>query len=153
MPSCLCSFLLMLSSSMVKITFHTTYGWIWISVVMVVWYWASYFSSQLKNSDLQSSCVVVQLLHQIWILATPWEQQARLPCPSLSPGVCINSWPLSQWCYPAIWSFLAPFFSCSQSFPVSGFFPVSRLLTSGGPSIVTSLQQQSFQWIFRSDFL
>ena len=26
-------------------------------------------------------------------------QHARLPCPSLSPGVCINSCALSQWCY------------------------------------------------------
>ena len=25
-------------------------------------------------------------------------QHARLPCPSLSPGVCSNSYPLSQWC-------------------------------------------------------
>ena len=32
-------------------------------------------------------------------------QHARLPCPSLSPGVCSNSCPLSQWCHPAI-SFL-----------------------------------------------
>ena len=27
-------------------------------------------------------------------------EQARLPCPSLSPWVCSNSCPLSQWCYP-----------------------------------------------------
>ena len=131
-------FLLMLSSSVVKNIFHTTYGWIWLSVVIVMWYWASYLSSQLKNSDLQSLCVVVQLLCQIWIFATPWKQHARLPCPSLSPGVCINSWPLSQWCDPTISSSLAPFFSCSQSLPVSGFFPVSQLFTSRGPSIVTS---------------
>ena len=26
-------------------------------------------------------------------------QHARLPCPSLSPGVCPSSCPLSQWCY------------------------------------------------------
>ena len=26
-------------------------------------------------------------------------QHIRLPCPSLSPGVCPNSCPLSQWCY------------------------------------------------------
>ena len=26
-------------------------------------------------------------------------QYARLPCPSLFPGVCSNSCPLSQWCY------------------------------------------------------
>ena len=29
-------------------------------------------------------------------------QHARLPCLSLSPGVCSNSCPLSQWCRPTI---------------------------------------------------
>ena len=33
-------------------------------------------------------------------------QQARLLCPSLSPGVCSNSCPLSQWCYPPSHSLL-----------------------------------------------
>ena len=27
-------------------------------------------------------------------------QQARLPCPEPSPWACLNSWPLSWWCYP-----------------------------------------------------
>ena len=29
-------------------------------------------------------------------------QHSRLPCPSPSPGVCLNSCPLSQWCHPTI---------------------------------------------------
>ena len=29
-------------------------------------------------------------------------QHARLPCPSLPPGICSNSCPLNQWCYPTI---------------------------------------------------
>ena len=48
-------------------------------------------------------------------------QQASLPCPSLSPRVCSNLCPLSQWCHPTISSSVAPF-SCPQSFPASGFF-------------------------------
>jgi len=44
-------------------------------------------------------------------------QQARLPCPSLFSGVCSNSCPLSQWCYPTISSSVIPFSSCPQSFP------------------------------------
>ena len=52
-------------------------------------------------------------------------QQARLPCPSLSPRVCSNSRPLSLWCHPTI-SSSAPFFSsCLQSLPASGSFPMS----------------------------
>ena len=46
-------------------------------------------------------------------------QHARLPCPSLSPGVCSNSCPLSQWCLPTISSSVTPFSSCPQSFPAS----------------------------------
>ena len=65
-------------------------------------------------------------------------QHARLPCPSLSPGVCSNSCPLSQWCHPTISSSVAPFSSCLQSFPASGSFPVSQLFTSGGQSIGAS---------------
>ena len=46
-------------------------------------------------------------------------QHSRLPCPSLSPRVCSNSCPLSQWCHPTTSSFVAPFSSCPQSFPAS----------------------------------
>ena len=44
-------------------------------------------------------------------------QHTRLPCPSLSPWVCSNSCPLSQWCHPTILSSITPFSSCPQSFP------------------------------------
>ena len=47
-------------------------------------------------------------------------QHGRLPCPSLSPGVCSDSCPLSWWCHPTISSSVAPFSSCPQSFPASG---------------------------------
>ena len=44
-------------------------------------------------------------------------QYTRVPCPSLSPWICSNSCPLSQWCHPAISASVAHFFSCPQSFP------------------------------------
>ena len=65
-------------------------------------------------------------------------QHARLPWPSLSPRVCSNSYPLSQWCHLTISSSVAPFSSCPQSFPASGSFPVSQLFTSGGQRIGAS---------------
>ena len=46
-------------------------------------------------------------------------QHAKLPCVSLSPRVCSNSSPLSQWCHPTILSSIAPFSSCTKSFQVS----------------------------------
>ena len=48
-------------------------------------------------------------------------QHTRLPCPSLSPWVCSNSYPLSQWCHPTISSSVTRF-SSPWSFPVSGSF-------------------------------
>ena len=47
-------------------------------------------------------------------------QHTRLPCPSLSPRVCSDSCPLSQWCHPTISSSVTPFSSCPQSLPASG---------------------------------
>ena len=61
-------------------------------------------------------------------------QHARLPCPSLSPGICSNSCPLSPWCHPAISSSVAPFSSCLQSLPASGSFLMSWLFASDGQS-------------------
>ena len=60
-------------------------------------------------------------------------QHIRLPCPSLSPGVCSNSCPL-RWCHPTISSSVVPFSSRLQSFPASGSFQMSQLFESGGQS-------------------
>ena len=65
-------------------------------------------------------------------------QHDRLPCPSPIPGVYPNSCPLSQWCHPTISSSVIHF-SCLQSFPASGSFPMSQLSTSGGQSIGVSV--------------
>ena len=61
-------------------------------------------------------------------------QHAWPPYPLLSPGVCSNSGPLSQWCHPTTSSSVTPF-SSLQSFAASGSFPMSWLFTSGGQSI------------------
>ena len=62
----------------------------------------------------------------------------RLPCPSLSPWVCSNSCPVSQWCHPTISYTVTPLSSCPQSIPASRSFPVSWLFTSGGQIIGAS---------------
>ena len=65
----------------------------------------------------------------------PYEpQHARPPCPSPTAGVYPNPCPLSQWCHPTISFSVAPISSCPQSFPKSGFFPMSQLFTSDGQS-------------------
>ena len=65
-------------------------------------------------------------------------QHVRLPCPYLSPRVCSNSCPLSQWCHPTISSSVIPFSSRLQSYPASGSFPMSQFFTSGSQSIGAS---------------
>ena len=81
------------------------------------------------------SVVVVQLLSRVWLFGPHERQHARLPCPSLSPGVCSDSCPLSRWCHPTISSTAVPFSSRLQSFSASGSFPKSQFFTSGGQSI------------------
>ena len=65
-------------------------------------------------------------------------QHARPPCPSPTPGVYLNSCPLSRWCHPAISSSVIPFSSCPQSLPASGSFPMSQLFAWCGQSIGVS---------------
>ena len=65
-------------------------------------------------------------------------QHARPPCPSLAPRIYSNSCPLSWWCHPTISSSVVPFFSCLQSFAVSGSFQMSQLFAWCGQSIGVS---------------
>ena len=65
-------------------------------------------------------------------------QQARLPCPSLTPRACSDSCPLSWWCHPTISSSVVLFSSCLQSFPASGSFQIGQFFISGGQSIEAS---------------
>ena len=78
-------------------------------------------------------------------------QHARLPCPSPSPQVCSNSCPLSRWYHPTISSPAVPFSSCPQSFPAIRVF--SNDSHQVAKVVELQLQHQSFQWIFRTDFL
>ena len=79
-------------------------------------------------------------------------QHARPPCQSPTPGVYSNSGPLSQWCYSTISSSVIPSlaFNLSQNQDlvkwVSSLHQVAKVLEF-------QLQHQSFQWIFKTDFL
>ena len=84
--------------------------------------------------------ISVQFSHSV-VSDSLWSHglhHARLPWPSLTPRVYSNSWPLSQWCHPAIPSSVVPFSSCPQSLPASESFPISQLFAWGGQSIRVS---------------
>ena len=89
-------------------------------------------------SSVQFSCSVVS------DSLRPHEtQHIRPPCPSPTPGVYSNSYPLSQRCHPTISSSVVPFSSCSQSFPASWSFPMSRLFPTHWVAKVLELQTQA----------
>ena len=65
-------------------------------------------------------------------------QHTRPSCPSPTPRVHPNPWPLSWWCHQTISSSVVPFTSCPQSFSASGSFQMSQLFASGGQTIGVS---------------
>ena len=105
--------------------------------------WNYSFQSHLPFDEMW--CVkIICVVHSVvsHSLQPQGLQHARLPCPSVCPRVCSNSYPLSQWCHPTTSSSAAPFSFRPQSFPASG-----------SEALELHLQHQSFQWIFRVDFL
>ena len=130
------------------------------------------------ESDIHSLVLIMLLfvvhrLSPVQLFVTQGLQHARISHPSLSPGVCSNSCPLSQWRHPIISSSAALFSFCLQSCPATGSFPMSQFLASGGQSIgvlasasvfpmniqdwfplgltgLTSLQSKGFSRVFSS---
>ena len=74
-------------------------------------------------SSVQFSCSVMS--DSLWPHGL---QHTRPSCPSPTPGIYSNSWPLSQWCYPTISSSVVTFSSRLQSFPASEVFPNESVL-------------------------
>ena len=79
--------------------------------------------------------VIVQSLSRVWLFAIPWTAACQA---SLS---FTRSWSLFK--LMSIESVMPSnhltVFSCLQSFPVSGSFPMNHLFTSGGQSIGASV--------------
>ena len=110
------------SSFWVAITESHRQGGLQATEIDFLQFWSLLFSHSVVSDSLQP--------HGL--------QHTRLPCHSLSPRVYSNSCPLGQWCHPTMSSSVIPFSSCLQSFPASGFSPMSWLFTSGGQSIAAS---------------
>ena len=88
----------------------------------ILYHWATREDWERRVSSVQSLSTV-QLFATLWTAA----HQASLSI--------TNSWSLlKQWCHPIISSSVIPF-SCLQSLPVSGSFPMSQFFTSGGQNI------------------
>ena len=106
-----------------------------ISIIPQYGYKRKNLETLRKKHKRQCCCSVAQSCPILWPHGL---QHTRLPCPSPSPEVCSNSYPLSWWCHPTISSSVAHFPSCLQSFSALGSFPVNWLFTLGGRSIGAS---------------
>ena len=109
----------------------------------ISWGWSNFHvSGQTYKKGISKELTIKSLLFSHLVESSSlWHRElkhARLPCPSLSPRVCTKSCQLSQWCHPTILSSVAPFPSCLQSLPASGFFLMSGLCISGGQGIGAS---------------
>ena len=94
-----------------------------------------------------------QSLRCVHLFATPWTATCRLPCPSATPGVYWNSCPLSWWCHSTSHRLLSPSppaFNLSQH---QGLFKWVGSSHQVAKTLDFQFQHQSFQWIFRTDFL
>ena len=78
-------------------------------------------------------------------------QHTRPPYPSPTPGVHSDSRPSSPWCHPAISSSVVPFSSCLSQH--EGLFKWVSSSHQAAKVLEFQLQRQTFQLIFRSDFL
>ena len=97
--------------------------------------------------------VVVQLLNQVQLFSTPWTvaHQASLSfitSQSLLKLMFIESVMPSNHLVPCV-----PSSSCLQSFPASGFFSWVGPSHQVAKALELQFQHQSFQWIFRVNFL
>ena len=90
----------------------------------------------VSHKEIQFSSV--QLLSCVRLFATLWTAARQASLSITTPGVYPNSCPSSWQCHPTISSSVVPFSSCPQSFPASGSFQMSQLLSSGGQNIGVS---------------
>ena len=131
--------------------------WLALSVLSFPWVQFVVFSpslSILNQNMVYFLCAKFQFSHSVVSdsLQPHGMQHARLPCPSPTPGACSNSCPSSWWYHPShpLLSPSSPAFSLSHH---QGLFQWVSSSHQVAKVLEFHLQHQSFQWIFRTDFL
>ena len=141
--------------------FSSSQVWMWELDYKESWVWKNWcfwtvvlaktLENPLDSKEIQYSSV--QSLSCVRLFVTPWIAAHQASLSITKFGVHSDSRPSSQWCHPAISSSGVPFSFCLQSLPASGSFPMSQFFPLGAKVLEFQLQHQSFQWIFRTDFL
>ena len=101
------------------------------------------FSSYTVLSRIPCIILLLLLLGCAQLFGTSWTVACKAPLSSTSPRVCLDSYPLSWWCYLTISSSTALFSFCLQSFPASGSFLMSQVFKSCGQRIEASSNKSS----------
>ena len=108
------------------------------------WYRWTYLQSRNRDTDAENKCMDNEGgVRKGVLLLSCWAMFDLVDCSS--PGSSAlhyllefaKIYSVSQWCYPTIPS-SAAHFSCPQSCPASGSFPMSRLFASGDQRVGTS---------------
>ena len=94
----------------------------------------------------------VQSFSSVWLFATSWTAAFPASLSFTNFRSLLKLVSLIWWCHPTISSSDIPFSSHPPSFPASGSFLVSFSLQVA-KVVEFQLRHQSFQWIFRTDFL
>ena len=117
----------------------------------------TFFEKNWDHSDINFFSSSVQFSHSVVSdsLRPHESQHARPPCPSLTPGVHLNSCPLSRWCHPTISSSVIPFSFCPQSLPAASAKSLQSCPTlcdpiDGSPPgspVPGILQPRTLEWV------
>ena len=94
----------------------------------------------------------VQSLSHVQLFVTPWTA-ARQASLSITNSKSLLKLIFIELVMPSISSSVVPFSSCLQSFPASGSIQWVSSSYQVAYVLEFQLEHQSFQWIFRTDFL
>ena len=98
-----------------------------------------FYLSQFQNDLITESKTCgglvssVQLFSRVRLFVTPWTAACQASLSITNSRSSLKLMSVKSWCHPTISSSVVPF-SCLQSFPASGSFPVCQFFTSGGQS-------------------
>ena len=105
------------------------------------------------SSWLPRLIVVVQSLSHLWVFATPWTAAHQASLSFTISHSLLKLMSRSQCCSLTTSSSVVPFSSCLQSFPASGLFQWVSSSHQVAKVLELQLQHQSFQWIFRVNYV
>ena len=95
----------------------------------------------------------VQSFSRVQLFVTAWTTARQASLSIINSGVYPNSRPWSWWCHPTISSSVIPFSLCLNLSQNQGLFQWVSSSHQVAKGLEFQLQQQSFQWTPRTDFL